>query len=144
MLSPQLFDVQVIRDERGALGVVESGRELPFAPKRMYYLFDVHAGASRGAHAHQALQQAFIAVSGACEVSLTDGIRNWTFLLNDPSRGLFVPPGYWRSLGAFSGGTVLVVLASALYDENDYIRDWKEYLEWRDSLSFPTTLSVEG
>lgn len=128
---PKLIQAKTIRDTRGAIGVVETGSEIDFVPKRIYYLFDLHARSERGAHAHRRLFQAMFALSGSCEIRLTDGDNEWAFRLDSPDIGLSVPPGYWRSLGSFAGGTVLLVLASDAYDEHDYIRNWEDFVAWR-------------
>ncbi len=109
-----------IEDERGNLSVVE---RLPFAIRRVYFLYGVHAGASRGGHAHRKLERILIATSGYF-VATVDGER---IPLYNPWEGLYVGPMHWLELDQFSGGAVCLVLASAEYDENDYIRDYDEF-----------------
>lgn len=104
---------------------------LPFDPKRVFFLYDIPSGESRGAHAHLECHQLLVAVSGAFEVRLTDGISDKVVLLNQPARGLHVPPGIWASETNFSGGAICLVLTSHEYDEADYIRDWDEFLEFK-------------
>jgi len=118
-------------DRKGNLTVVENGKTLPFDVKRVYYLYDVPGGESRGAHAHKELEQLIIAASGAFRVTLDDGTRKRSFVLNRPYQGLHVKPGIWRDLDDFSSGSVCMVLASEVYLKEDYIRDYKEFLEYR-------------
>ena len=120
-------------DRHGNLTVVENGKTLPFDVKRVYYLYDVPGGESRGAHAHKELEQLIIAASGAFRVTLDDGTRKRSFVLNRPYQGLHVKPGIWRDLDDFSSGSVCMVLASEVYLKEDYIRDYKEFLEYRSS-----------
>jgi hypothetical protein len=118
-------------DRKGNLSVVENGKDVPFSIKRVYYLYDVPGGESRGGHAHKALYQLIIAVSGSFSVTLDDGMDKKTFMLNRPYQGLFVVPGIWRTLDDFSSGSVCMVLASEKYDEGDYIREYDEYLSYK-------------
>jgi hypothetical protein len=117
-------------DTRGGLTFVEPFDHVPIDIRRIYYLYDVGAEQSRGAHAHKALEQVFIAVAGAFDVTVDDGARRTTFRLSNPSEGLYLPPGLWRDLAGFSQGAVCLVLASARYDEGDYIRDYGTFKEW--------------
>lgn len=121
-------------DRRGNLTVVENGTTLPFNSKRVYYLYDVPGGASRGAHAHKTLEQLIVAASGSFKVSLDDGTNKKTFFLNRPYQGLYVKPGMWRNLEDFSSGAVCMVLASEVYQPEDYIRDYNTFLEYRSCL----------
>lgn len=118
-------------DRRGNLTVVENGKTLPFAVKRVYYLYDVPGGESRGAHAHRELSQLIIAASGSFTVTLDDGKCKRTYFLNRPYQGLYVKPGMWRDLGDFSSGAVCMVLASDVYKADDYIRTYEEFLQFR-------------
>ena len=120
-------------DRRGCLTEVENGKTVPFDVKRVYYLYDVPGGASRGGHAHKAQSQLIVAASGSFSVTLDDGEKKQTFFLNHPYRGLVVVPGMWRTLDDFSSGAVCMVLASDLYDENDYIREYEEFLKAKKS-----------
>lgn len=116
---------------KGNLSVVENGVTLPFDVRRVYYLYDVPGGESRGAHAHRELSQLIVAVSGSFKVTLDDGTNKRSFVLNRPYQGLYVTPGLWRELDDFSSGSVCLVLASEVYQEADYIRDYNEFLEYR-------------
>lgn len=119
-------------DRKGNLTVVENGISVPFDVKRAYYLYDIPGGESRGAHAHKVLQQLIIAASGSFKVTLDDGNVKRTFTLNRPYQGLYVKPGIWRDLNDFSSGAVCLVLASEFYDKEDYIRDYEEFLIFRN------------
>lgn len=118
-------------DRKGNLSVVENGNDIPFSVKRVYYLYDVPGGESRGGHAHKALRQLIVSVSGSFSVTLDDGNNKKTFVLNRPYQGLLVVPGIWRTLDDFSSGSVCLVLASEKYDASDYIRDYKEFLDYK-------------
>jgi dTDP-4-dehydrorhamnose 3,5-epimerase-like enzyme len=118
-------------DSKGNISVVENGDTVPFDVKRMYYLYDVPGGVSRGGHAHKELSQFIIAASGSFTVTLDDGNVRRAFTLNRPYQGLLVKPGVWRNLDDFSSGSVCLVLASEKYDESDYIREYDEFLEYR-------------
>lgn len=117
-----------ISDERGALAFIEGGQHVPFPIARVYYLFDVPFGTRRGQHAHKALQQVLIAVSGSFDVELDDGISKSIHRLNDPRVGLHIPPMFWRSMLNFSPNAVCLVLASQAFSESDYIRSYSEFL----------------
>lgn len=118
-------------NRRGNLTVVENGQTLPFDVKRVYYLYDIPGGESRGAHAHKHLSQLIIAASGSFRVTLDDGNVKRSFFLNRPYQGLYVKPGIWRDLDDFSSGAVCMVLASDVYMKEDYIRDYNEFIEFR-------------
>lgn len=119
-------------DRKGNLSVVQNGSTVPFDVKRVYYLYDVPGGESRGSHAHKELNQLIIAASGSFRVTLDDGNVKRSFTLNRPYQGLYVKPGIWRDLDDFSSGAVCLVLASELYDKEDYIRDYQEFLKYRN------------
>lgn len=119
-------------DRKGNLSVVENGQTLPFDVKRVYYLYDVPGGENRGAHAHKELSQLIIAASGSFTVTLDDGKCKRSFFLNRPYQGLYVKPGMWRDLDDFSSGAVCMVLASEVYQKEDYIRDYHEFLVFRN------------
>ena len=137
MNNSTVFDCSIIKldkhhsDRKGNLSVVEKNKTVPFDLKRVYYLYDVPGGESRGGHAHKDLKQLIIAVSGSFTITLDDGNIKRTFLLNRPYQGLFIIPGIWRTLDEFSSGSVCMVLASEKYDESDYIRDYQEFLEYK-------------
>lgn len=120
-------------DRKGNLSVVENGKTLPFDVKRVYYLYDIPGGESRGAHAHKELSQLIVAVSGAFRVTLDDGTIKRSFILNRPYQGLYVKPGIWRDLDDFSAGAVCMVLASDVYKQEDYIRSYEDFLNFRNS-----------
>ena len=118
---------------KGDICVVENGQTVPFNTKRLYYLYDVPGGVSRGGHAHKGLYQLIFAASGSFTVTLDDGCTKRSYTLNRPYRGLLVKPGIWRELDDFSSGSVCLVLASEKYDEADYIRDYDDFLKYRKS-----------
>lgn len=132
-----VFDCTIVEldkhhsNRRGNLTVVENGQTLPFDVKRVYYLYDIPGGESRGAHAHKELSQLIIAASGSFRVTLDDGKVKRSFFLNRPYQGLYVKPGIWRDLDDFSSGAVCMVLASDIYMKEDYIRDYNEFVEFR-------------
>ena len=131
-----IIDLRKIKGERrGNLTVVENDGTLPFDVKRVYYLYDVPGGSSRGAHAHKELSQLIVAASGSFQVTLDDGRIRRTFFLNRPYQGLLVRPGIWRDLDDFSSGAVCMVLASDKYIKEDYIRDYSSFLEYRNDTS---------
>lgn len=121
-------------DRKGNLCVVENGNTIPFDVMRVYYLYDVPGGESRGSHAHRKLEQLIIAASGSFTVTLNDGKCKRSFHLNRPYQGLYVKPGMWRELDDFSSGAVCMVLASEVYDAKDYIRDYDEFLNYRKEI----------
>lgn len=119
-------------DRKGNLSVVANCDTVPFDVKRIYYLYDVPGGESRGGHAHKGLSQLIIAASGSFSVTLDDGNVKRTFQLNRPYQGLYVVPGIWRTLDDFSSGAVCMVLASEGYSEDDYIRNYDEFIKIKD------------
>lgn len=123
-----ILSLPKISDPRGNLTFIEGGRHVPFEIKRVYYLYDVPGGAERGGHAHKALHQLIVAMSGSFDVVLGDGHQQWRFHLNRSYNGLYVCPMIWRELDNFSSGSVCMVLASNYYDESDYYRDYEAYL----------------
>ena len=124
-----IVELPKITDPRGNLTFIEGeGRHVPFDIKRVYYLYDVPGGAERGGHGHKALHQLIIAMSGSFDVVLDDGKEKQRFHLNRSYYGLYVCPMIWRELDNFSSGSVCMVLASNLYSESDYYRDYDEYL----------------
>lgn len=127
----QLIELDKHTSTKGNLSVVENQKDIPFDIKRVYYLYDVPGGASRGAHAHKELWQLMIAASGSFRVTLDDGKEKKSFFLNRPYQGLLVKPGIWRDLDEFSSGACCFVLASELYDETDYIFNYREFLKFR-------------
>jgi dTDP-4-dehydrorhamnose 3,5-epimerase-like enzyme len=124
----KIIDLPKISDPRGNLTFVEGGNQIPFDIRRVYYLYDVPGGAERGGHAHKALSQLIIAMSGSFDVILDEGGEKKRFHLNRSYQGLYVCPMMWRELDNFSSGSVCMVLASNIYEESDYYRDYNEYL----------------
>lgn len=119
-------------DRKGNISVIANSNTIPFDIKRAYYLYDVPGGESRGGHAHRELSQLIIAASGSFTVTLDDGNVKRTFVLNRPYQGLYVVPGIWRTLDDFSSGAVCLVLASHGYDEGDYIRNYNDFIEYKN------------
>ena len=136
MKKTSVYDCSIIEldrhhsDRKGNLSVVENGDTVPFDVKRVYYLYDVPGGESRGSHAHKNLKQLLIAASGSFTVTLDDGNVKRSFTLNRPYQGLLIVPGIWRELDDFSSGSVCLVLASEKYDAEDYIRGYEEFLSY--------------
>ncbi|MEI6323521.1 MAG: FdtA/QdtA family cupin domain-containing protein [bacterium] len=123
----KLIDLPKIGEPRGNLTFVEGGRHVPFDIKRVYYLYDVPGGAERGGHAHKGLHQLIVAMSGSFDIVLDDGQSKKRFHLARSYYGLYVCPMIWREMDNFSSGAVCLVLASNLYDESDYYRDYEEF-----------------
>lgn len=126
----RFIDIPRIEDYRGNLAVIEKD-VVPFEIERVYYLFDVPSGSVRGGHAHKNLSQFLIPLSGSFDVVLKDGTNEQRLLLNNPSKGLLINSGIWRELENFSSGSVCLVLASKVFDEADYIRDYDEFLNYK-------------
>lgn len=123
----KIVDFPKVTDYRGNLSFIEENRQIPFKIKRVYYLYDVPSGATRGGHAHKALQQLVIALSGSFDVVLDDGYSKQKFFLNRPHYGLYIPPRIWRELENFSSNSVALSLVSQIYNESDYIRDYNVF-----------------
>lgn len=128
----KIIDLRKIQDVRGNLTPIESGVDVPFDIKRVYYLYDVPGGESRGAHAHKKLYQLIVAANGSFTVTLDDGNEKKSFNLNRSYYGLLIVPGLWRDLDDFSSGAVLLCLASEHYEAEDYIRDYNEFLKFKE------------
>ncbi len=124
----QIIDLGKNSSDKGTLTYADEKHNLPFDVKRVYYTYDIPAGAERGGHSHIKLYQLVIAASGSFEITLNDGKRTKTVFLNNPAKGLLIVPGIWRELIHFSTGSVVLVLASDLYKEEDYIRDFNNFI----------------
>ena len=122
------IDLPKIHDPRGNLTFIEGERHIPFEIKRVYYLYDVPGGATRAGHAHKTLQQVLIAISGSFDVLLDDGKEKKTVSLNRSYHGLYIYPLTWRVIDNFSSGAVCLSIVSDFYDENDYFREYDEFL----------------
>lgn len=127
------FSAQQHGDARGQLVALEENKEIPFDIKRVYYIYDTIAGVRRGFHAHKELKQLLICVHGSCKVLLDDGKDKENVILNEPYKGIFIQSNIWREMYDFSPDAVLLVLASEVYDESDYIRDYDKFLEYVNS-----------
>jgi oxalate decarboxylase/phosphoglucose isomerase-like protein (cupin superfamily) len=128
-MNIQIIAIPKIEERRGNLSVIENDT-LPFDIKRVYYLYDVPSGAERGGHAHKDLQQFLVALSGSFDVLLNDGKEERIITLNKPYEGLLINSGIWRELQNFSSGSVCLVVASEVYIEDDYIRDFEEFIAY--------------
>jgi mannose-6-phosphate isomerase-like protein (cupin superfamily) len=129
-----VLDITKVHDTRGNLSVIQ-GNAIPFEMKRVYYLYDIPSGGRRGGHSHKDCQEFLVALSGSFDVILNDGTEQKTVTLNKPNIGLLIPNGIWRELENFSSGSVCLVLASGLFEEGDYIRDFEEYRLTKDRIS---------
>jgi hypothetical protein len=138
MKASTVFDCSMIslpinHQANGNLTAVSNGIQVPFDVKRVYYLYDVPGGFSRGGHGHLELQQLIVALSGSFDITVDDGKVKRTFHLSRPNMGLFMPSGLWRELDNFSSGSICFVLASIEYDEKDYFRDYDKFVAWKSS-----------
>jgi hypothetical protein len=125
-MNIELIDIPKIEDYRGNIAIVEKD-VLPFEVKRVYYLYDIPSTASRGGHAHKEQLEFLIAVSGSFDLILKNGVSQQTITLNKPDKGILIHKNVWRELDNFSSGAVCLVLASDVFDEDDYIRDFEDY-----------------
>ena len=130
----QLIELSKITDPRGNLTVAEGLTHVPFSIARAYWVYDVPGGESRGSHAHKQCREFIIAVSGSFSVTVDDGKDKKTFMLNHPYQGLLVDVNQWRTLEDFSSGAVCLVMASEPFSEEDYIRDYQEFLKFREEI----------
>ena len=132
--SCKLFNLPRIQNRAGNITPVSNLEEIPFEVKRIFYIYDIPGGEDRGAHSHKNCHQFIVAVSGSFEVHLNDGKKGKSVLLNRPYNGLHIPPGIWAAEKGFSGGAVCLVLTSHEYDENDYIRCFKDFFKYKLSM----------
>ena len=126
-----VIELPKINNPAGSITPLEENKNLPFEIKRVFYLYDIPAGESRGAHAHKQCHQFLVAASGSFEVLLDDGTNKKVITLNRPFYGLHIPPGIWAAEQNFSSGAICLVLASDLYDPEDYLRDYQEFLLYK-------------
>ncbi len=130
----RLINLATFPHEIGSLTVAQNSNEIPFAIQRIYYIYDIPSTAERGGHSHHREQRLLLAVSGCFDVRVSDG-RQWrTFTLRRPNEALYIPPGLWRTLDNFSSGSVVLALSSTKFDENDYVRDFDDFLKLKNAL----------
>ncbi len=134
--SPTVFDCNLLQfvqigDRKGHITAINNSTEIPFDVKRVFYLYDIPGGESRGAHAHKECHQFLVAASGSFEVALDDGQVKRSVQLTQPFQGLHIPPGIWAAEVNFSSGSICLVLASHTYDEGDYLRSYDEFLDFK-------------
>lgn len=127
-----IIEVPKISNRSGNISIVEGLKNLPFVPKRLFYIYDIPAGESRGAHAHKECHQFIIAASGSFEVLINDGVNKRTITLNRPFYGLHLPPGIWAQEVNFSSGAICLVLASDIYNADDYIRNFDDFINLKN------------
>jgi hypothetical protein len=127
-----LLHLPINHKDSGNITALHNNLEIPFSIKRVYYLYDVPGGEERGGHAHKELQQLIIAASGSFDLTIQDGLNKRTFNLNRPYHGVLMPAGLWRELSNFSSGSICLVMASTEYNENDYIRDYDNFLKYKN------------
>ncbi len=126
-----IIELNKINSFNGSLCILNNNFEIPFEIKRIFYIYDIPSGESRGAHAHKLCHQLLVAATGSFDVLLDDGKVQKTINLNRPNFGLYIPPGIWASELNFSGGSVCLVITSQLFLESDYIRDYDEFLNFK-------------
>lgn len=124
-----LIDLPVLGDERGSLVALEGNRNIPFEIKRVYYIYGTQKGVARGFHAHKELKQVAICLSGSCRFVMDDGVKKNEVILNSPSQGLLIDVMQWHEMYDFSEDCILLVLASDIYDEADYIRNYDSFMQ---------------
>lgn len=127
-----VIPLQKIHNVAGNITPISPGSGVPFEIRRIYYLYDIPGGESRGAHGHRKLEQLIVAASGSFDITIDDGKEKRTIQLNRPYNGLLLKPGLWRDISNFSSGAICLVLASEHYDESEYIRDYEEFLKFRN------------
>lgn len=130
----KIYEFPKVGDPRGNLSFIEEGCHVPFPIRRVFYIYDVPGGQTRGGHAHRQNSTVLIALSGSFDLHLTDGTEEIVVTLNRANKGVLIPPGVWDSMHNFTTGTVALALCSELYEEDDYIRDFSQYLEYVETL----------
>jgi len=138
MMESSVYNCNVVglpkqHNPAGNITFIENDVQIPFGVKRVYYLYDIPGGETRGGHAHYELRQLIVAASGSFDVLIDDGINKKTVTLNRPNYGLLIVPGIWRELTNFSSGAICLVLASQVYEEKDYIRDYQKFLKYKNN-----------
>jgi len=123
----KIVDLPKVEEPRGNLTFIEAGQHVPFDIRRVYYLYDIPGGSHRGGHAHKALHQLLIAMSGSFDITLDDGRTKFKYHLNRSYYGLYIPPMIWREMDNFSSGSVCLVLASEHFSEDDYYREYNDF-----------------
>jgi len=126
-----VIDLARNKNRAGNISIIENNVNLPFEVKRVFYIYDIPGGESRGAHSHKECHQFIVAASGSFEIEMDDGCNKRTVTLNRPNFGLHIPPGIWAAEKEFSSGAICLVLTSQKYNEHDYIRNYKDYLNFR-------------
>ncbi|MBT8036532.1 MAG: FdtA/QdtA family cupin domain-containing protein [Verrucomicrobiae bacterium] len=126
-MIPTWIELPSLGDERGQLSVAEVGNHAPFDIRRVYWIYETEEGVVRGKHAHVELEQLAVVVAGSCKMRLDDGNSSVEFTMDSPRRALYIGPGMWREMSEFSSDCVLLVLASEVYQESDYIRDYEKF-----------------
>lgn len=120
----RIVNFKKVSEGRGNLSIIEENKDIPFEIKRVYYLYDVPSGSTRGGHAHKEMEQVIIALSGSFDVVLDDGFEKKRIFLNRPHYGLYIPPNIWRELENFSSNSIALSISSTFFNEKDYIRDY--------------------
>lgn len=133
MKGVELIKIPTITDQRGNLSVSELNKDFPFEVKRIFWIYGIPENEERAAHAHRHQAQVLISLAGKFTITLDDGKSKETLIMENPSEGLLVPPGVWITLNNFSKGSVCLVLAPESYDEFEYLRDYNDFLEWKNS-----------
>lgn len=133
IIKPSIIKIPGSIDERGEISFFEINKEIDFAIKRIYYISKVPPNLTRGHHGHKKLKQFMIAINGSFEVELDDGKNKYSFILNNSKEGLYIPAGYYRVLKNFSSGAICLVCASEIYDKEDYIFDYQDFLKWKSA-----------
>jgi len=127
----KIISLPKVQNISGNITVLENKKSIPFDVNRVYYLYDVPSNEERGGHAHYGLEQYLVAASGSFDIVLNDGNKSRLVNLNRPDQALYIVPGIWREIQNFSGGSICMVLASHIFDEKDYIRDYTDFKEWK-------------